>query len=98
VTLIDNDTRILFTIVFDGDFKPYLEDILREASPWLDQIFLGVWDGFRGTKDRESVKELLSFAFGSDLFFVRNPDVTVRDVAKMQRVSTAVNELLDAAA
>ena len=97
VTLIDNDTRILFTIVFDGDFKPYLADILREASPWLDQIFLGVWDGFRGTKDRESVEELLGFAFGADLFFVRNPDVTVRDVAKMQRLSKAVAELLDAA-
>ena len=27
-----------------------------------------------------------------------DPDVTVRDVAKMQRLSTAVNELLDAAA
>jgi hypothetical protein len=36
VTLIDNDTRILFTIVFDGDLKPYIADILREASPWLD--------------------------------------------------------------
>lgn len=98
VTLIDNDTRILFTIVFDGDFKPYIEDILREAGPWLEQIFLGVWDGFKGVKDRESVEELLGFAFEADLFFVRNPDVTVRDVAKMQRVSTAVNELLDAAA
>ena len=98
VTLIDNDTRILFTIVFDGDFKPYIEDILREAGPWLDQIFLGVWDGFRGVKDRQSVEELLGFAFEADLFFVRNPDVTVRDVAKMQRLTTAVNELLDAAA
>src|SRR5262249_39312357 len=55
VTLIDNDTRILFTIVYDGDFKPYVEDFLREAGPWLDQIFLGVWEGFRGHKDLESV-------------------------------------------
>jgi hypothetical protein len=45
VTLIDNDTRILFTIVYDGDFKTYIEDILREAGPWLDEIFLGVWEG-----------------------------------------------------
>ena len=97
VTLIDNDTRILFTIVYDGDFKPYVEDFLREAGPWLDQIFLGVWDGFKGHDDRASVNELLAFAFEADLFFVRNPDVTVRDVAKMQRVSKAVNELLDAA-
>ena len=99
VTLIDNDTRILFTIVFDGDLKPYIADILREASPWLDQIFLGVWDGFKGTQDLQSVYEdVFSLAFEADFFFVSNPDLTARDVAKMQRVSTAVNELLDAAA
>jgi hypothetical protein len=97
VTLIDNDTRILFSIVYDGDFKPYIKDILREAGPWLDQIFLGVWDGFKGSQDRESVEELLGFAFECDLFFVANPDVTVRDVAKMKRLSSAVSELLDAA-
>ena len=97
VTLIDNDTRILFTIVYDGDFKAYIEDILREASPWLDQIFLGVWDGFRGTQDRKSVEQLLGFAFECDLFFVSNPDVTARDVAKMKRLSGAVSELLEAA-
>src|SRR5262250_3748394 len=81
VTLIDNDTRILFTIVYDGDFKPYFEDVLREAAPWLDQIFLGVWDGFRGTKDHKSVEELLGAAFECDLFFCANPGVTARDVA-----------------
>ena len=97
VTLIDNDTRILFTIVYDGDFKPYVEDILREASPWLDQIFLGVWDGFKGTKDRKSVEELLGVAFECDLFYCANPGVTARDVAKMQRLSKAVGEMLDAA-
>ena len=79
------------------DFKPYIEDILREAGPWLDQIFLGVWDGFRGTKDRKSVEELLGFAFECDLFYVSNPDATARDVAKMQRLSKAVGEMLDAA-
>ena len=97
VTLIDNDTRILFTIVYDGDFKPYVEDILREASPWLEQIFLGVWDGFRGTKDRKSVEELFGYTFEADFFYVANPDVTVKDVAKMQRLSKAFGEVLDAA-
>jgi hypothetical protein len=97
VMLINNDTRILFTIVFDGDFKPYIKDILNEASPWLDQIFVGVWDGFKGSKDLASVKRLLGFAVEADLFFVANPDVTVRDVAKMQRLSSAVSEMLDAA-
>jgi len=96
--LIDNDTRMLVTIVYDGDFKPYLEDVLREAGPWLDQIF-GVWDGFRGTKDRKSVEELVANThFECDVFFVSNPEVTARDVAKMKRLSGAVSELLDAAA
>ena len=97
VMLIDNDTRILFTIVYDGDFKPYFEDVLKEAGPWLDQIFHGVWDGFRGVQDRKSVEEFLGFTFECDFFFVSNPDVTVRDVAKMTRLSEAVSELLDAA-
>ena len=97
-TLIDNDTRMLVTIVYDGDFKPYLEDVLREAGPWLDQIF-GVWDGFRGTKDRKSVEELVASSFFEcDVFFVANPDVTARDVAKTQRLSKAFGEMLDAAA
>ena len=78
-------------------FKPYIEDILREAGPWLDQMFLGVWDGFKGTQDRKSVEELLGLAFECDFFFVSNPDVTARDVAKMRRLSGAVTELLDAA-
>ena len=97
-TLIDNDTRMLVTIVYDGDFKPYLEDVLREAGPWLDQIFDG-WEGFRGTKDRKSVAELVANThFECDVFFVANPDVTGRDVAKMQRLSKAVGEMMDAAA
>ena len=97
--LIDNDTRMLVTIVYDGDFKPYLDDVLREAGPWLEQIF-GVWEGFppKGVKDRKSVDEFVAkILFECDVFFISNPDVTARDVAKMQRVSGAVSELLDAA-
>src|SRR5262249_24570518 len=68
VRLIDNDTRILCTIGYDGAFKPYVYDILKEAAPWLDQIFLGVWDGCQGIKDPKSVEELLGAAFECDLF------------------------------
>ena len=99
-TLIDNDTRMLVTIVYDGDFKAYLDDVLREAGPWLEQIF-GVWEGFppKGVKDRKSVDEFVAkILFECDVFFISNPDVTARDVAKMKRLSGAVSELLDAAA
>ena len=36
IFLFDNDTRILFSIVYDGDFKAYVADLIREVSPWLD--------------------------------------------------------------
>jgi len=98
VMLIDNDTRILFTIVYDGEFKPYIDDVLQFAGPWLDSIFLGVFEGFKGSHDREALYELLNkHVFEADVFFVSNPDVTVRDVAKMKRLSGAVGELLEAA-
>jgi hypothetical protein len=101
VALIDNDTRMLFTIVYDGDLKAYIEDIVRGAGPWLALIFLGVWDSLKDVKEVTVpvVQDVLrDSAFECDIFYVSNPDVTVRDVAKMQRVSTAVSELLDAAA
>ena len=101
VALIDNDTRMLFTIVYDGDLKAYIEDIVRGAGPWLALIFLGVWDSLKDVKEvTVAVVEgvLRDTAFECDAFFVGNPDVTVRDIAKMQRVSTAVSALLDAAA
>jgi len=59
--------------------------------------FLVYGIGFKGTKDRKSVEELLGFAFECDLFYCANPNATARDVAKMQRLSKAVAEMLDAA-
>jgi hypothetical protein len=101
VALIDNDTRMLFTVCYDGELKPYIEDIVRGAGPWLGLIFLGVWDSLKDVKEvTVAVVEgvLRDTAFECDVFYVGNPDVTVRDIAKMQRVSTAVSALLDAAA
>jgi hypothetical protein len=60
-------------------------------------IFHGVWDGFKGTQDRKSVEEVFAQVFEADFFYVANPDVTVKDVAKMQRLSRAFGEMLDAA-
>ena len=98
VALFDNDTRILFTVVYDGDLTAYVEDITREAWELLDHILAGVWEGFTSARDRKTFSKFLdTSSFGAELFFVSNPNVTVRDVAKIRRISSAVNELLDAA-
>lgn len=96
VFLFDNDTRILFTIVFDGDFKPYVEDLIKEVSPWLDQIFGGIWEGYNGMKDPGLMKFVLDAVVDAEFFYAAFPEATRRDVEKSLRVSSAVNALLDA--
>jgi hypothetical protein len=97
VFLFDNDTRILFTIVFDGDFKPYVEDLIKEVSPWLDQIFGGVWDGYKGMEDAGILELVHNSQVDAEFFYAAFPHATRRDVEKALRIRSAVNELLDAA-
>src|SRR6202161_2694468 len=93
VFLFDNDTRILFTIVYDGDFKPYVEDLIKEVSPWLDQIFGSIWEGYNGMKDPGLVKFVLDAVVDAEFFYAAFPEATRRDVEKSLRVSSAVNAL-----
>jgi hypothetical protein len=95
--LFDNDTRILFLITFDGDFKSYVTDIITQAGPWFDAFFPGIWEGYEGSKDRRTIDLVLAGTISADIFYVAHPDVSVRDVAKMKRLSKAAGELLDAA-
>ena len=97
IALIDDDTRILFAITYDGDFKPYIADILANASPWFDALMPGVWEGFSKATDPSTVALVLKGALTSDFFYCSNPELTVRDITKMKRLSHALGELLDAA-
>jgi hypothetical protein len=95
--LFDNDTRIMFTIVYDGDFIAYVEDLIKEVTPWLDQIFGGVWEGYKGMKDRGLSELVHNAKVEAEFFYAAYPDATRRDVEKALRMSNAVSELLDAA-
>jgi hypothetical protein len=97
VFLFDNDTRILFTIVYDGDFRPYVADLIREVTPWLDHIFGGVWDGYKSMSDPSIVELVKRSKVDAEFFYAAYPHVTCRDIEKMQRLSKAVTEMLDAA-
>ncbi|MFT7773612.1 hypothetical protein [Roseateles sp.] len=98
ITLIDNDTRILFAITYDGDFQPYVHDIIAKGHEWFDKLMPGVWEGFTHSQDPVVQKLLLEGTVTSDFFYVAHPDVTVHDIHKMKRLSNAVGEMLDAAA
>ena len=98
IIIIDDDTRLIATVVYDGDFQPYVADILKFAGPWLDRIFDGVVDGYPGAGDPAGAAPfVLANAYTAGIFFHHNPALSTRDVAKMARLSVAVGEFLDAA-
>lgn len=97
ILLFDNDTRFLLSVVYDGDFKPYLVDISTQAHEWLDGIATGVLEGYPGLLSPDAAKWVESLIVPTQFFYASNPDVTVRDVTRMKKLSKAVSDMLDAA-
>lgn len=100
--LFDNDTRLLVSTTFDGDWDVYIDDFA--ASKVLD-----VWDTFlihcEGYPDEgkdaaglsvDDVKEYLTkYQVTAADFFLRYPGVTTKEVLEALRVQAAVQESLD---
>lgn len=93
--LLDNDTKVFFTVVFDGDFKPYIDDLKNKAAPWFDNLFLGTVDGYPGFNDPGFVNWFGKYVISSEFFFASYPEATCRDVKKALRVQGAFEHLLD---
>ena len=98
--LFDNDTRLLVSTTFDGDWDVYIDDFA--ASRVLD-----VWDTFlihcEGYPDEgkasltlDEVKEFLTeYQVTAADFFLRYPGVTTKEILEALRVQAAVQESLD---
>ena len=97
VLLFDNDTRLLISAVYDGDFIPYLNDVLEQAGQWFDFLMPGVWEGYVKATDAATRELVARQAYSAEGFYAANPDLSIKDIAKMRRIASAVNDLLDAA-
>jgi hypothetical protein len=91
--LLDNDTKLFFAVVYDGDFKPYFDDLANKAAPWFDNLLLGTADGYKGFDAKYFSKYLII----SEFFYASYPEATCRDVKKALRVRNAFEHLLDEA-
>ena len=94
--LFDGDSRLAFVTSFDGPWDAYMEDFLT-SGPTLalfDVIFRHV-DGYDGLPDLAAVK---SFVLGAQVTagaYARNYGGTVKEIRKAQRVSEALQKVLD---
>lgn len=97
ICLISGDTQILFAATYSDEFKPYVVDVIKFATPWIDYMFTDVLEGFPGLASPEAIAYIEKYQVQADLWFASNEMATVRDVARGQRVLKIFNELLDAA-
>ncbi|MBM4073639.1 MAG: hypothetical protein FJ271_32670 [Planctomycetes bacterium] len=97
VLMFDNDTRILISAIYDGDFLPYLADVINQAGPWFDMLMPGVWEGYTSASDTATRKLIGRQAYTADAFYAGYPDLTTKDIAKMRKLRDAVNAMLDSA-
>ena len=90
----DNDTRILFATAYDGDWDTYINDFATKIPDLMDLLFASVegWPGIASPEVKDFIAEHQITAAG---WFVANPQVTVVDVRRLQRLEHAVNEFLD---
>jgi hypothetical protein len=95
ITLFDNDTRYILSLVYDGDFKPYLQDIATYAGEWLDGIAHGVLEDYPGIHSPKFAAWVLERFIQADFFYVGAPNSSVRDILKMEKLSKAWSEMLD---
>jgi hypothetical protein len=92
--LLDNDTKMLFATAYDGDWDPYIDDFATKIPDILDLQF-GEWEGWPGIHDPEVKDWIVKHQVQADFWYVANPDLTVVETRKLERVGKAVDEFLD---
>ena len=97
VTFFNHDTQAVLAVTFDGDFKPYIQDIFTNAWQWFDKQFTGVLEGYPGSKDPGITQWVLDRMVEANMWYASYPDATVKDITKGQKVLQAFNTLLDTA-
>jgi hypothetical protein len=98
VALILDDTHLLFAATYSDEFKPYVLDVIKFATPWIDYMFSDVAVGYPGLASDEAMAYLAGHTVEASIWYASpTPDASVRDVSKALQVSSAFDNLLDAA-
>lgn len=92
----DDDTKILFATTYDGDWDTYINDFATKIPGLMDLLFDNVegWPGIDSPKVKDFIADHQINAAG---WFVANPQVTVVDVRRFQRMDAALADFLDEA-
>ena len=93
---LDNDTKMLFATTYDGDWEPYIADFSTKIPHSLDVLFSNM-EGYpaKGMHDPAIGDWIASHQITADGWYVANPNLTVAETRRLEKVGKAVDELLD---
>jgi hypothetical protein len=91
---LDNDTKLLFATAYDGDWDAYIDDFVTKIPDYLEVIF-STLEGWPGIHDPSVKDVIVSYQIPAVVWYVANPNLTVVDTRRLERLGTAFDELLD---
>jgi hypothetical protein len=91
---LDNDTKLLFATAYDGEWDAYIDDFATKIPNAMDLLFCNAvgWPGIRSPKVKDWIVE---HQISAEAWYVANPNLTVAETRRLERVGKAVEELLD---
>ena len=90
----DNDTRLLLATSFDGDWDTYIDDFIAYIPDYLD-LMDSAWEGWPGIRAPGAKQYLIDHQITAEGWFVAQPDLTLAEIERLQRIGKAVDEFLD---
>jgi hypothetical protein len=98
--LFDNDTRLAFSTVYEGDWDAYIEAFMPEVVPALDRILRGNIEDYptkplAELSDDEVKAYLHDHQVTAAAFVWVHQNHTLKDIWKAQRVQEAFEQVLD---
>ena len=91
---LDNDTKLLFATAYVGDWDPYIEDFASKIPDALDVLLCDA-EGYPGMHSPKIKEYLASLQIPAAGWYVANPNLTVAETRRVEKVGKAVEELLD---
>jgi hypothetical protein len=91
---LDNDTRVLFATAYDGEWDAYINDFATKIPDQMDLLFSSIegWPGIRSPLVKDFIAK---YQVTADAWYVANPNLTVVEAQRLERVGKALDEFLD---
>jgi hypothetical protein len=91
---LDNDTKLLFATAYDGEWDAYIDDFVTKIPNSMDLIFCNL-EGWPGIHDPSIKDWLVKHQVSAEAWYVANPNLTVAETRRLERIGKALEDFLD---